>query len=179
MRKRPAHRDWTSSAETGLDEVSSQLYDEWSAAVDRRLRARLMAAAREMPIPPARRRYIAWTRSPVVVAALVAMLLMSTALAFSNLPSLGRPTGDVPEAYADLVGFHPSGPVLRQGGKAKVFLFDALWDIGTAMDRWFVVKALAQFGTWSGLDRGQTTEKDYSIFAIKDGMVLRSPPASE
>lgn len=61
---------------------------------------------------------------------------------------------DVPPPSEDVFGFQPAGPTLRHGSKLEFLVFDTEWDISSLFDRWAEVKALSQFGTWSGLKAG-------------------------
>lgn len=112
-----------------------------------------------------------WTPAVVVLAAVLAA---GTALALVNLANLGAPTDDVPGPPARLGGFYPGAPVLRQQGKVEVLVFESLWDGGSALERWPLVKALGQFGTWTGLAPGKATEPLVPAHRGASGQVI--PP---
>lgn len=91
-----------------------------------------------------------------VVLALV-ILAPSAALAAQGITDLGQPTGDVsPAAYFPLDGFHRSGATLTASDRPELLLISAQNDSTSAVERWPVVKALSQFGTFSHVSRSVT-----------------------
>lgn len=140
-----------------LGPETAELYTEWHQQVDDRVRRRLVDSAERMPVRTGRSALGSLKRTPAL-AAIVALLIVSTALAVANGVNLGSPTNDAPAPYEHLDGFRPVGPVLRDHGKVEVLVFETLWDGGSALDRWPIVKSLAQFGSWTGLGKGTTTE---------------------
>jgi hypothetical protein len=87
------------------------------------------------------------------VLVLLALIASGAALAINNISNLGKPSNAVP-LYLPIGSFRHAGPVLRQHGKPELLLIDTSIDGGSAAERWPVVKALSQFGTWSGLRAG-------------------------
>lgn len=77
--------------------------------------------------------------------------------ALDNIGDLGKPGPDVPGTYDTLENFAKIGANFRVGHKVEFILFDTSWDNISAASRWAVVKALEQFGTWSGLREGQAS----------------------
>jgi hypothetical protein len=88
------------------------------------------------------------------VAVLVVFSLAGTALALSTAPNLGRPTDAKPpqSQVLPLGSFQRSGPVLRSGRKPELVFLGTQVDAASAAERWAVVKALAQFGTLTGVN---------------------------
>lgn len=106
--------------------------------------------------PP--RSWLTWHHG-MLVPAMVTMLGILAACGASAPKSapvlaiganLGRPS-DVTPPYAPLGSFRHSGPVLRQHGKAELLFMGTSVDSTSAAESWPVVKALGQFGRWSGL----------------------------
>lgn len=83
--------------------------------------------------------------------------------------NLGPMPTDVPELSNGVFGFQRAGPVLHRGSKVVFVVFDTLWDMGSTLDRWAEVKALSQFGTWSGLMEGQATAHAFPITQFTAG----------
>jgi len=96
-----------------------------------------------------------WLRSmPVLVALLVLALLAVATFAVSkgtDVTDLGRPTNDVPP-HNPLGAFHRIGTNLSQHGKPELLFIGTQVDQNSAAERWPIVKALDQFGTWSGVE---------------------------
>lgn len=84
------------------------------------------------------------------VLVLVALLATGAALAINNIANLGKPNNAVP-LYLPIGSFRHAGQVLRQHGKPELLFIDTSVDGGSAAESWPVVKALSQFGRWSGL----------------------------
>ena len=97
------------------------------------------------------------------LCALVALGAVLGACGGSSSPTvsanLGPMASDTPEPSSGVFGFQRAGPARRQRSKVQFLVFDTLWDPGSALDRWAEVKALEQFGTWTGQVEGQTTVK--------------------
>jgi hypothetical protein len=91
--------------------------------------------------------------APAAVYILIVVLASGVAAALTKSPAitdLGKPTNDVPQ-YLPLGGFrHMKKPLVA--GKVPTLLFMGTQiDDGSAAERWPVVKALAQFGTLTGV----------------------------
>ncbi|HEX6506489.1 MAG TPA: hypothetical protein VF221_02550, partial [Chloroflexota bacterium] len=85
------------------------------------------------------------------VAAVALLVLSGVTLAGSPAPDitkLGKPTNDVSQ-YLPAGGFHRIGTYLHQGTRPEVLFIGTLADSSSAAARWPLVKALAQFGTFS------------------------------
>jgi hypothetical protein len=99
-------------------------------------------------------------------AHLVAIILIlgtaSTASASGNVTDLGKPTNTLPAAPAPLLaGFARKGPVLKQAGKPEVlFIGTEVSGVGSggssAVELFALVKALDQFGRFSGVGTAET-----------------------
>lgn len=106
--------------------------------------------------PAGPRRMPRWARGVVIALAFVP-LAFNTALAQDNLTDLGAVTNDVPPMGLSLDGFRRIAPVPKSPRRVKLLVFETLWDFGSATNRWPLVKALSQFGSWSGVQAGGTT----------------------
>lgn len=114
-----------------------------------------------------------WASAAILVAAVLAA---GTAFAFVNLANLGAPTSDVPQPSASLDGFRAGAPDLHIQRKAEVLVFESLWDGGSALERWPLIKALGQFGTWTGLKAGTTTEPMFPPHRAASGALVPAWP---
>lgn len=85
-----------------------------------------------------------------VVIACVIALAVSQSLATVNPANLGPPTDAAPP-YLPLGSFQRVGAPLYQGGKVELLFISSQADAYAAAERWPIVKALGQFGTFSGL----------------------------
>lgn len=97
-----------------------------------------------------------WTRAS---GAAVAVIAMTVAILFAFhgygkgattqaiAASLGAPTSAVPSS--PLGNFSKVGPSVRQHGKPQLLFVGALYCPHCAVERWALVKALSQFGTFS------------------------------
>jgi Domain of unknown function (DUF929) len=97
-----------------------------------------------------------WTR---LAGGGVAVIAMVAAVAFALhgygkagttravAASLGAPTSAVPSS--PLGSFTKAGPIVRQDGKTQLLFVGALYCPHCAVERWAVIKALSQFGTFS------------------------------
>jgi hypothetical protein len=93
---------------------------------------------------------------PFVAAASV-LLAAGMAFATTSILNLGRQTNSTPVPPSlPLGGFRPIGPFLRQHGKPEILYMGTVVDGQSAAERWAVVKALSQFGTFSGVTATQT-----------------------
>jgi hypothetical protein len=83
---------------------------------------------------------------------LVALTLAQPVAASAGPTSayLGQPTNSVPP-YHVLGAFHRAGPHLLAGSKPELLFAGTQIDDGSAGERWPIVKALGQFGTFTGL----------------------------
>lgn len=95
-----------------------------------------------------------------LAAILIILATASTASASGNVTDLGKPTNDLPAAAAPLLaGFAQKGPVLKHAGKPEVLFIGTEVSgegSGTAVELWALVKALDQFGRFSGVGMGET-----------------------
>ncbi len=78
--------------------------------------------------------------------------------------SLGAPTEAVPASPTGQ--FSPAGSVIRQGGKPELLFVGAQYCPFCAAERWAVVKALSQFGTFSGLASSSSSSGEGGFGAI-------------
>ncbi len=101
--------------------------------------------------PRRRRRLLPRVASVAGVAiACVIALAVSQSLATMNPANLGPPTDAAPP-YQPLGSFQRVGAPLYQGGKVELLFISSQGDAYAAAERWPIVKALGQFGTFSGL----------------------------
>jgi hypothetical protein len=107
----------------------------------------------------------------VSVAALAIFLAFRYALngaagvtAQSVSANLGAPTSDVPSTPAD--GFTRVGSPLYQNGKAELLFIGAQYCPHCAGQRWAVVKALDQFGTFSNLTSSANDDGSIPTFDV-------------
>jgi hypothetical protein len=78
--------------------------------------------------------------------------LLLPAVAASTVTDLGKPTNALSSApYFPLSGFHRIGTSLRQHGKPEILFLGTQVDPKSAEERWPVIKALEQFGSFTGL----------------------------
>lgn len=70
--------------------------------------------------------------------------------------SLGRPSAVVPSPPAG--AYKPAGMMLRHNGKPELLFISALYCPFCASERWAIVKALDQFGTWSNLHSSESEQ---------------------
>lgn len=68
----------------------------------------------------------------------------------ATITDLGPPTNDVPN-YVPLGAFHRIRTTLRQGAMPEFLFIGTQIDAKSAVERWAAVKALDQFGTFSGI----------------------------
>jgi len=85
-----------------------------------------------------------------VAIACVIALAVSQGLATLNPADLGPPTDAAPP-YRPLDLFQRVSAPLYQGGKVELLFISSQGDAYAAAERWPIVKALGQFGTFSGL----------------------------
>jgi len=85
-----------------------------------------------------------------VAIACVIALAVTQGLATLNPANLGPPTDAAPP-YLPLDSFQRVGAPLYQGGKVELLFISSQGDSYAAAERWPIVKALGQFGTFSGL----------------------------
>jgi len=85
----------------------------------------------------------------VAIACIIA-LAVSQGLATLNPANLGPPTDAAPP-YLPLDSFQRVGAPLYQGGKVELLFISSQGDAFAAAERWPIVKALGQFGNFSGL----------------------------
>jgi hypothetical protein len=126
------------------------------------------AAARLLHRKPLRLR---WIHLPAI-AGLLSLLAVGVGFAVSNIANLGSPTNDV--ATLPLGAFHPIRTALRQHGKPELLFIGTSVDAYTAAERWPVVKALDQFGTFAGLKMGAVAP----CSADRESRVTCMPPAN-
>jgi hypothetical protein len=110
----------------------------------------------------------------VLAVMVIAFASAPAAHAAGGILDLGKPTNSVsPAEHFPLSGFHKSGIVLRSGSRAKVlFLGTQLpWDEGSARERWPVIKALEQFGSFTGVN-AVPHPCFYNTYAKKDDCFL-------
>ncbi len=101
--------------------------------------------------PSRRRRVVPRLASVAGVAiACVIALAVTQSLATMNPANLGPPTDAAPP-YLPLDSFQRVGAPLYQGGKVELLFISSQSDAYAAAERWPIVKALGQFGTFSGL----------------------------
>jgi len=101
--------------------------------------------------PSRRRRLVPRVASLAGVAvACVIALAVTQGLATMNPANLGPPTDAAPP-YLPLGSFQRVGAPLYQGGKVELLFISSQGDAYAAAERWPIVKALGQFGTFSGL----------------------------
>jgi hypothetical protein len=102
-----------------------------------------------------------WIHLPVA-ATLLLSLTVGIVLAVSAITNLGPPTNNLPPAPAPVLdGFARKGPVLKQAGKPEVlFIGTEVSGEGsaTAVELWALVKALDQFGRFSGVGMAETQQ---------------------
>jgi hypothetical protein len=107
---------------------------------------------------------ISTSRPRWVHVSLAATLLLSLTagivLAVAAITNLGSPTNNLPPAPAPVLdGFARKGPVLKLAGKPEVlFIGTEVSGEGsaTAVELWALVKALDQFGRFSGVGMAET-----------------------
>lgn len=115
----------------------------------RRVSRRPARSATSTPASSSRR--WSWRRGFALPAALALLaVLVGVAVAVTNLTNLGRPTNATFE-YLPIGSYRHVGPPLYQHGKTEILFVGTQWDSASAAERWPLVKALDQFGTWSGL----------------------------
>lgn len=98
-------------------------------------------------------RWWKWKR-PLVVAGMLCFISVGVVFAGNNLSNLGKPTNDVsPLSSFPLDGFRHDGHILRSSFRPELLFLGTLSldDHGSQIERWPVVKALDQFGSFSGL----------------------------
>lgn len=101
--------------------------------------------------PSRRRRLVPRLASVASVAIACVIALAGTqGLATLNPANLGPPTDAAPP-YLPLDSFQRVGAPLYQGGKVELLFISSQGDAFAAAERWPIVKALGQFGTFSGL----------------------------
>jgi len=101
--------------------------------------------------PSRRRRLVPRVASLAGVAvACVIALAVTQSLATLNPANLGPPTDAAPP-YLPLDSFQRVSAPLYQGGKVELLFISSQGDAFAAAERWPIVKALGQFGTFSGL----------------------------
>jgi hypothetical protein len=97
---------------------------------------------------------------PPLAAILLLSLTVGLVLAVSAITNLGPPTNDLPPKPAPVLdGFARKGPVLKQAGKPEVLFIGTEVSgegSGTAVELWALVKALDQFGRFSGVGMAET-----------------------
>jgi hypothetical protein len=91
---------------------------------------------------------------PYCAAILLAIGAVSSASASGVVTDLGKPTNNLPRPPASMLdGFARKGPVLTQARKPEVlFIGTQVFGYGgvSAVERWALVKALDQFGRFTG-----------------------------
>ncbi len=101
--------------------------------------------------PSRRRRLVPRLASVASVAIACVIALAGTqGLATLNPANLGPPTDAAPP-YLPLDSFQRVGAPLYQGGKVELLFISSQGDAYAAAERWPIVKALGQFGSFSGL----------------------------
>lgn len=128
------------------------------------------------PAPQARRAFPRRWRAPVSFGALAVAIIAAaiiyvghngtanqTAVAASS--ALGPLTANLPTSAMGSFT-HVSGTVYRQDGKPVLLFIGAQYCPFCAAERWPIVKALARFGTWSGLATGHSTAGTASFSQI-------------
>jgi len=86
------------------------------------------------------------------------IVLSAPVAAATSITNLGKPTKDLGPLYFPLGGFHHSAIDAASHGKAELVFIGTLWDRGSALERWSVVKALDQFGTLSNVTASTDVE---------------------
>lgn len=81
----------------------------------------------------------------------------SGGVAIAASADLGTMTADTPTSPTG--NFTPVSAPLRSGQKPVLLFVGAQWCPYCAAERWSIVKALARFGSWSGLTIGQSTDR--------------------
>jgi hypothetical protein len=91
--------------------------------------------------------------SPLLFVLLIAALVsgVSLALAAGGFLNLGKPSNDTPDFGPPIGGFHFVGTALTQHGKPELLFLTVPHGVQTDAEGWPLVKALEQFGTFSGL----------------------------
>jgi hypothetical protein len=122
------------------------------------IRATVLRAAYARPRPRwfARRLGVSPPRSrmgkAVVVASVMCLLSVGVVYAATSILDLGRPTdAQSTNSHFPLSGFHRTAVQLRAHGVPALVWIGTAWpgDAMSAVERWPVVKALEQFGTFS------------------------------
>ncbi len=143
-------------SEESLDRQLRSQYSElvghdWQISVERRLWPRISTSRHR----PSRLRLFS---RPVVAAAAVLLVSASIAFAVSNLVDLGKPTATLAtNPHFPLSGFHRITTRLGSPHNPEVLFIGTqlaltgIEDHRSAAERWPLVKALNQFGSWSGI----------------------------
>jgi hypothetical protein len=103
---------------------------------------------------------------PQLAAILLILGTVSTASASGSVTDLGKPTNTLPAPPAPLLdGFARKGPVLTQARKPEMlFIGTEVSGVGSgggsAVELWALVKALDQFGRFSGVGTAETRNCD-------------------
>jgi len=80
--------------------------------------------------------------------------------------SLGAPTSDIPSP--PIGAFNHVGTLLHQGGKPKLLFIGAQYCPHCAGQRWAIVKALDQFGTFSNVTSSANDDGTIPTFNLHD-----------
>jgi len=100
-----------------------------------------------------------WTPACLLTAAAAVLTIcLVPASAATSITDLGRPSSAPGQLYFPLGGFHHSAIDAASHGKAELVFIGTLWDRGSALERWSVVKALDQFGTLSNVTASTDVE---------------------
>lgn len=92
----------------------------------------------------------------VAIAALYVVRASTGGTSTAVAANLGPPTAALPGSPTGQFQLHE--PVLRQHGKVEVLFIGALYCPYCAAERWSIVKALDQFGSFSGLKSTTNTQ---------------------
>jgi hypothetical protein len=106
-----------------------------------------------------RTRRLGWRLSLPTLPILALGLCITLALAAGSIVTLGKPTNNRPtNQYFPLSGFQRTGPVLRADGLPELLWIGTAWpgDAPSDAERWPVIKALEQFGTFANLAPART-----------------------
>jgi len=93
-------------------------------------------------------------KAALLTVAAVSLITSAATAASDNLANLGGPSAAAPGPPTGL--FRHVRTTLRANGKPEILFLGTEGDGWSAAERWPVVKALGQFGTWSNLGLGSS-----------------------
>jgi hypothetical protein len=125
--------------------------NEWAAAVEDRIWQRLTSTAGGSR-PARSRKWMGRPRNGWLLCALLVVSATGIAVAATGLTNLGKSTPAVPtNPYFPLGGFHKTKLAPHVRKYTRVVFIGTGYDDRSAAERWPLVKALAQFGTFSNI----------------------------